>query len=321
MLYNTLGMGEESMPSGRRFTVFTATYNRAHCLHRVADSLAAQTFNDFEWLIVDDGSTDHTRELVETYQRTFDFPVRYRWQRNLGQHYACNRGLGLARGELFCMVDSDDAIVPEALALLDATWRNLPARERGRFFGVGGLCVDERGVLVGDSLPTDVFDTDPLEMTFRWRIKGQKWWCVRTDLLRLHRWQEAPYKSPNPWYDLSRHYRVRLIDRPLKIFYQDDPEQSLSRARGKLHPEMVRHRNLEILNDYLQFVGFDPLGYLQVAIHLGRCQWHLGVDLKHQWRAVRTPLGRVVWLAAMPLSMLVYLRDRQRRVQIRTSGG
>ena len=55
------------------FTVFTATYNRAHVLHRVYDSLRAQTFRDFEWLVVDDGSTDGTGALVEGWRAEADF--------------------------------------------------------------------------------------------------------------------------------------------------------------------------------------------------------------------------------------------------------
>lgn len=59
------------------FTVFTPAYNRAHTLHRVWESLKAQTERDFEWLVVDDGSTDNTAELIAQYQREADFPVRY----------------------------------------------------------------------------------------------------------------------------------------------------------------------------------------------------------------------------------------------------
>jgi glycosyltransferase involved in cell wall biosynthesis len=97
------------------FTVFTATYNRAHTLHRVYESLKEQTYRQFEWLIVDDGSTDTTRTLVETWQQEANFLISYYYQENQGKHVAINRGVQEARGEYFLIIDSDDTCVPQTL--------------------------------------------------------------------------------------------------------------------------------------------------------------------------------------------------------------
>jgi glycosyltransferase involved in cell wall biosynthesis len=80
------------------FTVFTPTYNRAHTIHRVYDSLCAQTLRDFEWLVIDDGSTDNTAELVAKWAEVAKFPIRYFKQKNLGKHFAHNRALVEATG-------------------------------------------------------------------------------------------------------------------------------------------------------------------------------------------------------------------------------
>src|SRR5437762_2817315 len=96
------------------FTVFTPTYNRAGTLPRVYESLKAQTFRDFEWIIVDDGSADSTQELVQSWIGDLDFPIRYFRQQNQGKHVAVNLGVKEARGEFFLNLDSDDACVPEA---------------------------------------------------------------------------------------------------------------------------------------------------------------------------------------------------------------
>ena len=95
------------------FTVFTPTCNRCATLPRVYASLAAQTFRDFEWLIVDDGSTDCTAALVDKWTAQADFPIRYLRQENRGKHIASNRAVREARGELFLVLDSDDACVPQ----------------------------------------------------------------------------------------------------------------------------------------------------------------------------------------------------------------
>ena len=100
-------------PESYTFTVFTPTYNRAATLARVYESLQRQTFTDFEWIIVDDGSTDETAELVQQWRSESSFPIRYIWQPNQGKHVAFNRGVELARGELFLPHDSDDESLAE----------------------------------------------------------------------------------------------------------------------------------------------------------------------------------------------------------------
>src|SRR5260370_1372771 len=91
------------------FTVFTPTFNRCSTLPRVYESLRHQTLRDFEWLIVDDGSTDGTGELVEEWQTESDFPIRYIYQENQGKPVAFNRGVQEAQADLFLTFVSNAA--------------------------------------------------------------------------------------------------------------------------------------------------------------------------------------------------------------------
>jgi glycosyltransferase involved in cell wall biosynthesis len=104
-------------------TIFTPAYNRAHTLPKLHDSLLAQTDTGFEWLVVDDGSTDGTGDLVRGWTDGSLFPVRYLRQENAGKHVAHNRGAREAHGRLFMCVDSDDWLEPDAVATIrrDAT--------------------------------------------------------------------------------------------------------------------------------------------------------------------------------------------------------
>lgn len=104
-------------------TIFTPAYNRAHTLPKLHDSLLAQTDTGFEWLVVDDGSTDGTGDLVRGWTDSSLFPVRYLRQENAGKHVAHNRGAREAHGRLFMCVDSDDWLEPDAVATIrrDAT--------------------------------------------------------------------------------------------------------------------------------------------------------------------------------------------------------
>jgi len=139
-------------------TVFTATFNRAHTIERVYRSLRTQTFRDFEWLVVDDGSTDETGALVRRWAAEADFPIHYVWQENRGKHRAYNRAVGLARGQLFLDFDSDDACVPRALERFQHHWEAIPAPERSRFSTVAALCVDDRGEIMGTKFSTPITD-------------------------------------------------------------------------------------------------------------------------------------------------------------------
>ena len=103
-------------------TVFTPTYNRAHTLPRLYESLKRQTACDFEWLIVDDGSSDGTRKLVEGWIDAEEIDIRYIYQENGGKPSAHNRGAREALGELFICVDSDDYLTDNAVEVIKSAW-------------------------------------------------------------------------------------------------------------------------------------------------------------------------------------------------------
>ena len=154
------------------FTVFTPTFNRALTLHRVYQCLEGQTFRDFEWLIVDDGSSDSTGDLVAMWAKTASFPVRYWRQENLGKHVAFNRGVERANGAFFLTLDSDDWCVPEALARLKSHWDSIPEKVRDDFSAVTVLCKTEEGEIVGEPFPNEFVDSNCAIATSIWRNIG-----------------------------------------------------------------------------------------------------------------------------------------------------
>lgn len=101
-------------------TVVTATYNRAHTLSRLFDSLLQQTMLDFEWVVVNDGSTDETERLLNEFQSHAVFPVKVITQKNAGKHVAINSGVDVSSGEWIYLVDSDDALPVDAVEVFTA---------------------------------------------------------------------------------------------------------------------------------------------------------------------------------------------------------
>lgn len=151
-----------------KITVFTPTYNRAYILHNLYTSLKQQTFHDFEWLIVDDGSEDGTKDLIDKWktENTF-FPICYHYQQNAGKHAAINKALDLAKGELFFTVDSDDFLTEDALEKIVEWERDLPKNDK--YCGIAGnLGVSK------ESTPNEPFAAEFLDKTLLDRYTYQE---------------------------------------------------------------------------------------------------------------------------------------------------
>ena len=118
------------------FTVFTATFNRGYILPKLYDSLKKQEIMDFEWLVIDDGSSDETEQLFQQWihDETM-FPIRYMKKDNGGKPRAINYGIQYAKGEYFFMVDSDDTLKPHALSKMKQWCKEI--ENKPQFIGVG----------------------------------------------------------------------------------------------------------------------------------------------------------------------------------------
>jgi glycosyltransferase involved in cell wall biosynthesis len=297
------------------FTVFTATYNRAHTLARVRESLRSQTFRDFEWLIVDDGSTDDTRRLVDTWIGASEFPVRYLHQPHAGKHVAFNKGVREARGVLFLPLDSDDAAVPQALERFQAHWASIPVEARARFSAVTALCMDDHGRPVGGRFPSDITDSDSLEQYFHYRIGGDKWGFQRTDVLRDFPFPEPPGVSfvseSIVWFAIARRFKTRYVNEHLLRIYHasDAAEPRLSRltaatAQGRL----LFHK--AVIEDYLDYATSSPKLILKSLVNYSRYSFTSGIGLRGQVTAMRSVGRKALVLAAVPIGFVFHMRDR-----------
>jgi glycosyltransferase involved in cell wall biosynthesis len=208
-------MSDSSSQAPSRISVLTPTYQRAHALPRLYESLVAQTIRNFEWIVVDDGSSDGTRELVDSLRERADFPIVYVWQENQGRHAALNRAVELARGEYCSTIDSDDWYMPEALERMLARWEEIPPERRDEFADVEGLRIDPAGDPVCDRFPSEVFDTDSFEMLALHGVMGDKVGMFRTEVLRRFPapedlgWYVTPALAGNR---IAAHYATRGVN-------------------------------------------------------------------------------------------------------------
>lgn len=175
-----------------RFTVFTPTYNRGYIIEKLYRSLRQQTFLDFEWIVVDDGSTDNTEELFAQLLLADNFfPIRYVKTENGGKHRAINQGVSMAVGELFFIVDSDDCLPEDALQAISEVESTIPEGSKHLFCGVCGQKGYIGGGAVGSSYEGEMRDLTMLERTAH-GISGDKAEVFYTPILRRYPFPEFP---------------------------------------------------------------------------------------------------------------------------------
>ena len=185
-------------------TVATPTYNRATLLPRLYLSLCKQTCTDFEWLVVDDGSTDGTEETVKNFISEGNIAIRYLRKPNGGKHTAVNLAAKEARGELFFIADSDDWLPATAIA-----------------------DVVEAFTVVGSGLPRPAIDASPNDIRGKWGVSGDLKEVFRTDVIRQFPFPEIPGERFCPevlvWNRIGARYKLRYFNKPVYTAeYQPD---------------------------------------------------------------------------------------------------
>lgn len=303
------------------FTVFTPTFNRAHTLPRVYESLESQTYRNFEWIIVDDGSTDETHELVKAWQKEADFSIRYFWQPNRGKHVAFNRGVKEAYGQFFLPLDSDDACVVNALERFKYYWNSIPADKIDRFSGVCGLCQDQEGRLIGDRFPFDLTDSDSLEIFYRYKVKGDKWGFQRTNVLRHHLFPELDEVKFIPegvvWNAIAKSHRIRFINEILLIVFRTEKTGSVDRLTQLLEHSPFTHAvgcalyYETCLNEHIVWFRYAPLEFIRSAIHYIRFSLHSGKGTIQMFRNIRPVISKILILLAIPIGAFLYTFEKR----------
>ena len=210
-----------------QITVFTPTYNRAYCLHKCYESLCRQSSFDFEWLIIDDGSTDNTRELVASWQRESNpFEIRYVYKENGGMHTGYNSAYEIIDTELSINVDSDDYLTDTAIERILEFWNR---NKRSDVGGIYALDCYENGQVTGTPFPDDLkefrgwghkivfYEADG--KTKRYVNRGDKKFIGVTKA--INQYPPIPVFEGEKYHSL--YYKQHLIERDYSILILNEP--------------------------------------------------------------------------------------------------
>ena len=172
------------MKNNYKISIFTSTYDRAYILENLYDSLKQQTNPKFDWIIVDDGSTDNTCKIVKKWIREKFITIHYLYQKNSGKMSAINKGVKLSNSELFFIVDSDDQLMPDSIESVISIWNN----KNDKISGIAALCgkINNPSEPIGNSfLPNK--KTETLYNLYNlYKFKGDAALVYRTDILRRY---------------------------------------------------------------------------------------------------------------------------------------
>ena len=211
-------------------SILTPTYNRAYIIENLFLSLKEQSCHDFEWIVVDDGSSDNTKELIDKFKSISNFPIKYIYKDNEGKHIAINTGVQAAEGEFVFFVDSDDYLTPDAIEFVEEACRQI--EDDKKFAGVAGLRgYDKEHVIMGPSRKMDYkeyihrfgdnIDATCAEYRYVYKVTGDRAEVVRRDIVLNHpfaQFDDEKYLSEDYlWNRLSKeNYLFRWFS---KIIY------------------------------------------------------------------------------------------------------
>lgn len=300
------------------FTIFTPTYNRAHTLPRLYESISSQELRDFEWVIVDDGSTDGTRELVAQWMDEADFPIRYFYQSHGHKKTAYNCGVREARGALLACWDSDDAALPQALRIMHDEWLAIPEADRAGYVGITGLCAHEDGTIFGDRYPVSPYDSTPIETTLCDGIRGDKSGFQRVEILRQFPYPEfieGLVPEGVVWNAIARKYKTRYINRAVLTYYIE--QDSIINSRNTL----TKMRSTSVGRGYYtaEFLTHDwhwlfraPAEVLKIAANHTRYAWHGWRGGQRKGFPPKSLAGWLLKAATWPFGFSIFLYEELR---------
>ncbi|PGU94453.1 glycosyltransferase [Bacillus cereus] len=167
----------------KKLTIFTPTYNRAYCLEGCYESLKQQTCKDFIWLIIDDGSDDYTKELVQSWISEDCISIRYYWQENQGMHGAHNAAYEMIDTELNVCIDSDDSMPSDAVEKIISFWDE---NGNDQVSGIIALDLYKDGTVIGSKLPVNLDRSTLFNLYNKHGVTGDKKLVYRTELTRKY---------------------------------------------------------------------------------------------------------------------------------------
>lgn len=284
-------------------TICTPTFNRSHTLSRVYKSLKNQSLKNFIWLIIDDGSVDDTKVLVEKLKKESEFKIFYVYKENGGRHTALNLAYKLIKTEFVLNLDSDDELSDKAIETLYKTYRFIKKRQDYlRFWSITGRCIDSvSNKIISKKFPKNINTLiGKKQHKLITKLYGEKCCCRKVDILKKYPFPEIPGIKFIPedlvWETINKIYDQYCINDVLRI-YHTESEDSL--CKGNIHNN-TKWKSAYI--GYLFYINecFDQIIYnrkvLYAVLNYLRCCHYAGHSFVYGLHNIKNFKKRIVIL-------------------------
>jgi glycosyltransferase involved in cell wall biosynthesis len=284
----------------KKLTVFTPTYNRAYCLHKCYESLKSQSSKDFIWLIIDDGSTDETEELVSSWVEEDIVSIHYHWQKNQGMHGAHNTAYQLIETELNVCIDSDDYMPKDAVEKIITYWDQYGS---DKVSGMIGLDASTDYTIIGTKLPDTIKQSTLFELYNKHGVTGDKKLVYRTALTR---------KYPYPIFENEKYvglaYKYFMLDQQYEMLLMNEvlccveylPDGS---SRNMLHQYQKNPKGFAFYRKELMKLPFASGSFkFRQAIH-----YVSSSIMMKNWSFIKDTPSKVLTVLALPLGITLYI--------------
>ncbi len=221
-----------------KITVVTPTYNRAHTITRTYESLKQQSFKDFKWIIMDDGSTDGTKELVELFKNENIIDIDYFWNENQHKFITVFEGIKKVTSPYFMILDSDDTYPKNSMEILVEESDKI--KNQDDYIGIIGHSADENGNIVGVKFPIE-FDGSIFDMRYKYKVRGDKNGIFFTktyhrylDKFDYEKYRGKGYIPQTVFFNIydSEGIKTRFINKIVRNYHLDEADQqSVSNTR------------------------------------------------------------------------------------------
>lgn len=248
------------------FTIFTPVYNGEKLFYRAFESVRNSIFRNFEWIIINDGSTDQSDALISSLIKDSSIDITYiNWSENKGKHIAWNYASQIAKGNVFIVLDCDDGFIPEALSILNEKWEH--HYKDKDIYGIDTLCINpDNNTIYGTRYPYDGIKATFEELFCLHNVKGEKWNSFRTEYMREIKFPElkSPYYTENYMLNcLSLKYKVVGYNIVLRNYYYV-PNSLVNKSSVKIDiVKMNIHYNAWYLRHYgWKIFKMSPIVYM-----------------------------------------------------------
>ncbi|MFK8059995.1 MAG: glycosyltransferase family 2 protein [Polaribacter sp.] len=288
-----------------KITVFTPTYNRVDLLGVLYESLKKQSYKNFEWVIVDDGSTDESGEFIKKIKKENSLTIIYEKQENQGKHIAINKGVSIANGECFFIVDSDDRLPQKSLEIISEKFNKI--RNNSKIAGVVGLRCYFDGNVIGTKMLKNEILCTTLEYRYTHKIMGDRAEVIKTAVLK-----EYPFPKFGKEKFLSESIVWNKMALKYKLLFFSENIYECEYLNNGLTLNSIRLRRLfprGAMNLYAELGKIKVINFkIRSKAYINFWRFYF-CDLSNASKNLKLIDSQLIAFPFIPLGMILYIKD------------